>query len=318
MHLKNSDIFVVLGIVLLNVVWLLLPYTVLWVSVLLALPLVFFVPGYMLTAVLTHTRRLDVFHHLTFSLGLSLTLDILGGFLLNMLPMGLRTQSWVALLSCLTLIFALALLYFRRGMVYVSGREDRKSVSEHRDQQAPRDRRMHMGRPPEMYAPGMYALEMYPSKMYASETRSIFWTRVRDGIVFALAATLVIVSLVYATQGVAEGQHPGFTQLWILPPSPTTPGCTVNVGIRSFENGSVSYHAAMTIHGTQTMSWPTLVLTPNQQWERSIAIPPTTAKNMFVQVKLYRNDKPTVVYREVHITLNVLMNGQKIVSCGRI
>ena len=140
-------------------------------------------------------------------------------------------------------------------------------------------------------------------------SKPMFWTRVRDGIIFALAATLVILALVYATQGVAEGQHPGFTQLWMLPPNCTAPSCTVNIGIRSFENGSVSYHAVMMINGTQTMSWPSLVLAPNQQWERSIAISPTTAKNMFVQVKLYRNDKPAIVYREVHTTLTVLISG---------
>ena len=124
MRLKNSDVFVACGIVLLNVVALLLPYKVLWVSILLALPLVFFVPGYMLIVVLTHTRRLDVFQRLTLSLGLSITLDILGGFLLNMLPVGLRTQSWVMLLSCLTCLFALAVLYLRRRIVYMSGRGD--------------------------------------------------------------------------------------------------------------------------------------------------------------------------------------------------
>ena len=111
MRSKNSDIFIALGIVLLNVVCMLLPYTILWVSVLLALPMVFFVPGYLLVEMLTFRRELDKFHRLTLSLGLSLTLDILGGFLLNMLPMGLRAQSWIALLSCLALIFAIAALY---------------------------------------------------------------------------------------------------------------------------------------------------------------------------------------------------------------
>ncbi len=280
MHLKNSDVFVALSIVLFNVVDLLLSYRMLWVNIVLALPLVFFVPGYMLIALLTHTRQLDVFQRLTLSLGLSLTLDILSGFLLNMLPMGLRTQSWVMLLSGLTFVFALAVLYFRRRIVYVSGRED-------------------------------YEDFLHTANQGASyTTRSIFWTRVRDGVIFAVAATLVILSLVYATHGVAEGPHQGFTQLWMLPPNCTAQNCAVNVGIHSFENSSVSYHTVMTINGMQTMSLPMLVLTPNQLWERSITIPPTTTKNMFVQVKLYRNDKPTVVYRKVHITLTVLMNGQ--------
>ena len=288
MHLKNSDVFVALSIVLLNVVELLLPSTILWMSILLALPLVFFVPGYMLTAVLTHTRQLDVFHRLTFSLGLSLTLDILGGFLLNVLPIGLRTQSWVILLSCLTLLFALAVLYLRRNMVYIE--KDRQRT-------AP------------MIGQG-------DRKGLPYTSRPVFWTKVRDGIVFALAATLVIVSLIYATRSVAEGPHVGFTQLWMLPPSRITQSCAVNVGVHSFENGFVSYHAVMTMNGTQMMSWPRLVLAPNQLWERSIVVTPIKAKNIFVQVKLYKNDKPSVIYREVHMTLTVLSDRRKRFSCG--
>ncbi len=282
MRLKNSDVVVAFAIVLLNGVELLLPSTLLWVSVLLALPLIFFVPGYMLTAVLTHTRRLDIFHRLALSLGLSLTLDILGGFLLNVLPMGLRMQSWIVLLSCLTLVFALAVLYLRRGMVYVSEREDH--VVQRREPRTP-------------------------------TTHFIFWTRVRDGFVFALAITLVILSLMYATRSVAEGPHVGFTQLWMLPPSHKAQTCVVNVGIHSFENGPVTYHASITMNSAQTMSWPTLTLAPNQLWERSVAVTPTTAKNMFVEMRLYRNDKPTVMYREVHMTLTVLNKQQKTFYC---
>ena len=226
-HLKNSDVFVALSIILLNVVALLLPYPILWMNILLALPLVFFVPGYMLTAVLTHTRQLDIFHRLTFSLGLSLTLDILGGFLLNVLPIGLRTQSWVILLSCLTVLLALVALYLRRGMVYVA-----------RDQQ----------RAVPMVGQGDRRGLSYMS-------RAVVWTRVRDGLVFTLAVTLVVLSLVYATQGVAEGPHVGFTQLWMLPPSRVTQSCAVNVGIHSFENGTATFHATIMINGTQTMSW---------------------------------------------------------------
>ena len=283
MRLKNSDILVALGIVLLNGVKLLLPYSIPWVSVLLALPLVFCVPGYMLTIILT--QRLDVFQRLTLSLGLSLTLDILGGFLLNVLPIGLRTQSWVMLLSGLTLLFALVALYLRRDVVYRE--KDRQRTA------------------------SLMGLGDRKSLPYMS----VFWTRARDGIVFAVAVTLVILSLLYATRGVAEGSHVGFTQLWMVPPSRTAPNCAVNVGIRSFENGSVTYHALVTMNGTQTMAWPTLTLTPNQLWEQSIVITPTVAKNIFVQVKLYRNDKPTVIYREVHMTLTVLSNRQNRFYC---
>ena len=267
MHLKNKDIFIALGIVLLNVVWLLLPLNVPWVGIVLALPLVFFVPGYMLTEILTHTRGLDAFYRLTLSLGLSITLDILGGFLLNIFPFGLRTQSWLALLSCLTLLFASTVFYLRKR-VYTNGDA----------------------------TPLPQAQSMLPGNRVAL---------MRDGLLFALAGVLVIVSLLYATRGVAEQPRPGFTQLWMLPASHSAQRCGLDIGIRSFEKGIVTYSAVMTSNGTRMMSWSALVLSPDQTWEQSVIVTPKTPKNLFVQVKLYRNDKPAVVYREVHTTLIV-------------
>lgn len=275
MRAKNSDLFVSLSIAFLNAILLLLPFTILWVGILLALPMVFFVPGYLLTEILTHSRRLDIAYRLTLSLGLSLTLDILGGFLLNVLPVGLRTQSWVALLCCLALLFALAVFFLRKSILYESLRDE------------------HGNR--------------------LSSAKPVFWRRVRGGIVFALAAALVVLSLVYATQGVAKEPQPGFTQLWMLPSR--QPSCAVNIGIRSFEKDSITYHAVMTVNSIKTMAWSSLVLAPDQTWERSIAVKLATTKDMFVELKLYRDDKPTVVYREVHLTLTVASTGQKTLYC---
>lgn len=259
---------------------------------------------------LTYRRELDISHRLTLSLGLSLTLDILGGFLLNVLPLGLRTQSWIALLSCLALIFALVTLYTRRsvmpsekemqGTLPVSGQQWMAVIEQQET--------MSLGGQP-MVGQGS-------SKDLTYMSRSRIWVGVRSGIVFAFALTIVILSLLYATQGVAEQPRPGFTQLWMLPPGDTAQNCAVNVGIRSFENGPATYHAVMTINSVQTMSWPALALAPNQVWERSIAVTSTHTKNMLVKVILYKNDKPTVVYREVHMTLNVLSNAQKVLHCG--
>lgn len=277
MRVKNRDIFVSLTIVVLNALQLLLPFTLLWIGILLTLPMVFFVPGYLLTEILTHTRRLDLAYRLTLSLGLSITIDILGGFLLNVLPIGLRTYSWVALLCCLTLLFALAVLYLRKSIVYESLRDEHENP--------------------------------LPS------AKPVFWSRVQGGIVFALAAALVVLSLVYATQGVAKEPHPGFTQLWMLPSKQPTPSCAVNIGIHSFEKDSVTYHAVMTVNSTETMSWSALVLAPNQTWERSISVTLATPKELFVEVKLYRDDKPTEIYREVHLTLTVVSNAQQTLYC---
>ncbi len=266
MHPKNSDVFVVLGIVVLNAVWMLLPYHTWVVGILLALPLVFFIPGYMVIEVLAYNRVLSVSHRATFSLGLSLAIDILSGFLLNAFPMGLRTQSWVVMLSCLTLVFALIILYLRKDDVQVSKRVT--PVGSQRDRNG---------------------------LSYVSQVG-------RTGVAFGLAAVLVVLSFFYATKGIAEQPRPGFTQLWMVPSTQRAQSCIVQVGMHSFENTSVKYHVLMTVNNTQTMSWSALVLAPDAVWEQSVAIPPMSTKNVLIEVRLYRDDKPATVYREVHVT----------------
>ncbi len=278
MYPKNSDVFVALGVVMLNVLWMLLPYHIFGVGVVLALPIVFFVPGYMLIEILAHKRGLSVIYRLTLSLGLSLALDILGGFLLNMLPIGLRTQSWVVLLSCLTLVFALTLVYLRKDSVQVVVQADRKYLS---------------------YAP-----------------RSMIRFSMRATTVLSLAFVLIVLSLFYATRGVAEQPHLSFTQLWMLPPSQEGQNCTVRIGIHSFENASVRYHAMMTVNSVQTTSWLAIVLAPDELWERSVVVPYTPAKSVLVEVRLYRDDKPASIYRKVNVTLINLNHEQKVLHCG--
>ncbi len=278
MQSRNKDIGIVLAIVLLNVVWTLLPLHVAWVGVVLALPMVFFVPGYTLTEVLTHTRGLDIFYRLTLSLGLSITLDILGGLLLNVFPFGLRAASWIALLSLLTLLFAVILFLLRRRTYSSSA-----------------------------------GVATPQTGFVLAQNRFVL---VRDGLLFAFALTLVISSLVYATRGVAQQPRAGFTQLWMLPASHSAPSCDLNIGLHSFENETVTYSAVMTSNGTSTMLWSQLVLEPDQTWQASVTAKPTeTVKTLFVQVKLYRSDKPEAVYREVHTTLAVVTSTQQGVSC---
>src|SRR6266516_7404066 len=90
MRLKNLDLIVTMTIATLNVLWALLASHIPVIGIILALPLVFVLPGYTLTAALFHNRSLGVPARLLFSFGLSLAIDILGGLILNLLPTGLR------------------------------------------------------------------------------------------------------------------------------------------------------------------------------------------------------------------------------------
>ena len=114
MRLKLLDLIVTAFIAALNVALALFPIYVPVIRIILALPLIFVLPGYTLSEVLFRKRSLNASERLLFSLGLSLAIDILGGLFLNILPVGLQATSWAALLGLLTLAFSLLAAYLRR------------------------------------------------------------------------------------------------------------------------------------------------------------------------------------------------------------
>ncbi len=115
MNLKNLDLIVTMIITTTNVIWALLPYHTPIVGIVLALPLLFVLPGYTLTEALFHQRSLEASHRLILGLGLSLAIDIPGGFVLNVLPAGLQGISWSVFLGLLVTIFSLLVMKLRRG-----------------------------------------------------------------------------------------------------------------------------------------------------------------------------------------------------------
>ena len=127
MRTKNTDLIVAIGIAALNVVWTAIPDRPLLVGMILVLPVTFMLPGYTLSQALIRRRppaqapEIHVFKHqpgmkkgrppggadlLALSLGLSLTVDALVGFALNVLPVGLQALSWALSLGIFITICA--------------------------------------------------------------------------------------------------------------------------------------------------------------------------------------------------------------------
>ena len=118
MNHRSVDIFAVIAIALVAAVLaLLVPADIVLIRIL-TLPLVLVLPGYALTSALFPRRALGIPEHLSFSLGLSLAVVILGGLALNWTPFGLRASSWAVLLAGITLgASAVALVRQRRQSV---------------------------------------------------------------------------------------------------------------------------------------------------------------------------------------------------------
>ncbi|SRR5712692_2043216 len=139
----------------------------------------------------------------------------------------------------------------------------------------------------------------------ASGTQPLrFRLSIYQGILFGLAILLAILSFVYIDIGVIQQPHPGFTQLWMLPKVQAGKSCDVRLGVRSFESTSVTYRITMTMNGVPAITWPSVVLAPQEEWDRLVPIPPTAAEEVYIEGRLYRLDKPAAVYREVHVTLH--------------
>jgi len=66
------------------------------------------------------------------------------------------------------------------------------------------------------------------------------------------------------------------------------------------------------------MTEPSVVLAPQGEWDRLVPVTLTAAGNAYIEVRLYRLDRPETVYREVHVTFYSLggsKNGE-IRQCG--
>ncbi len=288
MRLKNVDIIITMIIVAMNVAWTLLSNRPTLIGVILVLPLVFVLPGYTLTEVLFHRRApdasggsarsfvprirqpLDVSDRLVLSFGLSLAIDILGGLVLNILPVGLNAISWAAFLELLTTMLSLLAVLFRRGA----------SLNRVR--------------------PLRLRLKIY------------------EYILFALAIIVVIISVLYSANNAAQQPHPGFTQLWMLPPVQSEKNCAVRLGVHSFEATPVTYRITMTTNGAHGATWSSISLAPQQEWKRSVPITLSTTHQAYVEVQLYRLDKPETVYRKVNLLLHSSGGGNdgKTQQCG--
>ena len=94
----------------------------------LAVPLVLFVPGFVLTAILFPWKSLGVPERLVLSIGLSIAFVALSGLILNLTPWGLQARTlWIALL--LSLAVGLAVLFLTRRSWWSNVSESRPHIN---------------------------------------------------------------------------------------------------------------------------------------------------------------------------------------------
>ncbi len=104
MRRQSIDLFAVMVIAGLSAVLAMVMPADSIVRLICALPLVFFLPGYAITAALLPLRSFGNAERLLFSLGLSVAATALSGLILNLTPWGLQTSTWAITLAVIVLL----------------------------------------------------------------------------------------------------------------------------------------------------------------------------------------------------------------------
>jgi len=112
---------------------------------------------------------------------------------------------------------------------------------------------------------------------------------------------MVVGAVLIARLPSSSAHVPGFTALWAVPVSQAD--ASFSIGIRSGEVRTTSYR--LVVSGAQRVVFRRRVtLRPGQQWLASGkfagGLPSSTGEEL--RVALYRDDRPTVVYRRVYMT----------------
>jgi len=272
-----------------------LPDPIAIIGILLALPVVFVLPGYTLSEAMFHKRPLESSHRLLLSLALSLAIDIVSGLILNFLPGGLQATSWAIWLGVVTVVFALLAACLR--WTHTSTMYRRGPLYRERFRPGPSTPRPSPGTRKELPVPqtGFHYISL-----------SIY-----DCVLCVLAIFVAILSIEFSAMSVSQQPYPGFTQLWMLPSvqngtlSAHQGGtCAVRIGVRSFEVTTVTYRVVMRMNGVRVRTWPGVVLASRQEWDQLVEVKPTRPGDVYVEVRLYRFDQAGTVYRNVHVTLH--------------
>ncbi len=237
-----------------------------------AAALVLALPGLAMARALFPMLGLDGAERTAMTLGLSLTLAVLGGLVLDVLPWGLTAAKWGALLGGLTVLFSV-----------VAGWRMRRIVS--LGPAAPTA----LGPVPvptiEALAPGERRIARRVSGAQA--------------MMLVVATIVAFGSLAVARLGVADQPQPGYTQLWMLgAPS----GTQVTVGIGNHEGGHMTYRLTLTIDGNAFRQWDAITVPDGATWEQTVDLPPAGAILRIVDATLFR-PTDTAPYREVHVAV---------------
>lgn len=239
-----------------------------WTSIppvsIVTLPLVLFLPGYGLSAVLLGNYRVSRAARLLWSVGLSIAVAIVGGVLVALTPWGLQTTTWVILLAGVTCSAG--------GLAWLGG-----------------------------YGTGDRGRMTDEGRRRMDDNKG-FRVSPGDAILFGLAVLAILAALQIAQLPAPPTSANGYTSLWILP-SNSPNAHVIHFGFTSQEMEPVTYKVVVQVNGQPAQTWSEITLQPGEQWMNSFDASQVAAAAK-IEADLYREDEPDAVYRSAVVNAN--------------
>lgn len=250
------------------------------VRALLGIPLVLFIPGYILiAAVFPRMDNLGGIERIVLSFGLSIAVSSLLGLLLNF-TFGIRLFQLLLTLSLYIAALIVITAYRRERLP----EEDRFYIPLHKIYEIISD-------------------EFSPSKSITSRILTVM-------LILSIAFSAGAIYFAITTTEIGEK----FTEFYILGPEGEAANYTANlkynspatvlVGVANREYASVNYTVQVAL-GRELLTEKRLRLGNNETWEENITFMPNKkGTNLKLEFWLFKEDNLTAPYRELHLWVN--------------
>lgn len=271
------------------------------VNILFGVLLALVLPGYALSAAVFRMRSVRTAERAALTLGISLSVAVLGGLVLDALPGGLETQTWLFLLGGVTVVASVITLWRRTRHAAATRILEPHPIALTLSAVPPEEA------PPEEAPPEPPRLGVNREtaasilKMLQQVLRHVPY---RPLLISGLAVAVFMTGIVIAVNGaIAQQTSVAVTQLWMLPDKNAL--TTLHLGIHTEAAQPMEYRLALSVNGTSYSSWNPIFLASTDTWEVSVTMPaPAPGDAEQVEADLYRADHPDTILRHVSVTLS--------------
>jgi uncharacterized membrane protein len=284
---RYGDLALTLMFTVLTFVFIFLPYfaDTLLRSVI-GLFFILLVPGYSsLAALLPRKEDLTIVERIGISIGMSVVIVILTGFVLNFTDFGIRIVPLATFLGLFVLVTAVIACFRRRSLA-----------------------------PAELSMISMHKFSDLQKKLHVNPQFSANTLLTASLILLIVIASSLLTYLVFLPP-----QKGGFTEFYILGtgnrtdhyPTELTPGQAqiLAVNISNHEGKDSTYHLVVSLNGTnnRTELYNNQITVENDKsWQESLSLKPNyVGTNLREEFLLYLDSNSTTPYRELHLWVNV-------------